>query len=66
MYKPSNDSILNFQKFIKNKYSVSYSEKETEEALCNLVNVFKWLLEEDRKQNPNKYKKYAKRNNNKY
>jgi hypothetical protein len=36
----------------------------TEEERQNVVNVFSWLLKEDRKQNPENYNKPKKENDN--
>lgn len=36
----------------------------TDEERQNIVNVFAWLLKEDKKQNPNNYKKPIKENDN--
>lgn len=42
---------------IKKEYGVEYSDQEVWEATHNLLGAFEWLLEQDRKQHPENYKK---------
>ena len=51
------ETVKNFKQMFKRKYGVEYSDCEAWEATHNLLNVFDWLLKEDRKQHPENYKK---------
>jgi hypothetical protein len=55
------ETVQNFKQMFKKEYGVEYSDSEAWEATHNLLNVFDWLLKEDRKQHPENYKKYVRR-----
>lgn len=52
----SPETVQNFKQMFKREYGVEYSDSEAWEATHNLLNVFDWLLKEDRKQHPENYK----------
>lgn len=61
----SHEDILRWQKHFKEDWKIEYTYKETAEAAGNWLGFWNLLLQEDMRQNPNFYKKYARRRNNK-
>lgn len=55
----SPETIQKFKKIFKEEYGVDYTDEEAYEASHNLLGVFDWLLKQDIKQNPERYKKNA-------
>ena len=53
----SSETIEKFKKMFKKEYGVDYSDQEAWEATHNLVGAFDLLLQMDRKQHPENYKK---------
>lgn len=51
------ETVEKFRKMFKKEYGVDYSDKEAWEATHNLLGAFEWLLEQDKKQNPGRYKR---------
>jgi len=51
------ESVQGIRDMIKKEYGVEYSDQEVWEATHNLLGAFEWLLEQDRKQHPENYKK---------
>jgi hypothetical protein len=51
------ETVENFKEMFKKEYGVDYTDQEAWEATHNLLGVFEWLLEQDKKQNPERYKK---------
>ena len=52
----TSETVEKFKKMFKKEYGVEYSDEEAKEATENLLNVFEWLLKQDRKQHPENYK----------
>jgi hypothetical protein len=50
-------TVESFKNMFKNEYGVDYSDKEAWEATHNLLGAFEILLQMDRKQNPENYRK---------
>jgi hypothetical protein len=48
------ETVEKFKQIFKDNYGVEYSDQEAWEATHNLLGVFEWLLEEDRKQQKSK------------
>lgn len=53
----SPETVESFKTLFKEEYGVEYTDQEAWEASHNLLSVFDWLLQEDRKQHPEKYLK---------
>ncbi len=51
------ETVENFKQMFKKEYGVEYSDQEAWEATHNLLGAFEWLLEQDKKQHPENYKK---------
>ena len=50
-------TVESFKKMFKDEYGVEYSDQEAWEATHNLIGAFDLLLQMDRKQHPENYKK---------
>lgn len=53
-------TVDGFRKMFKREYGVDYSDQEAWEATNNLLGLFNLLLQMDRKQHPENYKKQKK------
>jgi hypothetical protein len=53
----TSETVKNFKEMFKKEYGVDYSDQEAWEATHNLIGAFDLLLQMDRKQHPENYKK---------
>mgnify|MGYP001292093670 CR=1 FL=1 len=53
----SPETVEKFKEMFKKEYGVDYSDQEAWEATHNLIGAFDLLLQMDRKQHPENYKK---------
>jgi hypothetical protein len=60
MINLSKESVLRFQKLMKDKHNADYSFEEAKEAGTRLVGLFDLLIKMDKKQNPDNYKRAVK------
>ena len=49
------DTVDKFKEMFKKEYGVEYTNEDAWKATSNLLNVFEWLIKEDRKQHPENY-----------